>query len=291
MSAHEMFRSLKQLRRSPRGAFKLSIAVRVRNELQHLRRFADSVFSQTAIDQAELIFLDSGSQDGTLEYIMGLDCSVYSLEHSEFSYGSSCNLMMSLAGADIVVFLSGHVVLCDKRMLEKAYAIFSNRTTDAGYFRQVPNPFSGASAYEVAYLERRFPAAVGLSLQRKGKHAFSNAASVVTRGAWRDNPFGDIIASEDFFWAERHLSKGRSLLYLGGIDVMHSHNERPVAVYRRVQLNVRARYGGRRQVGRAVWFFVGVFFSVLRVGGTLREAFDYAMAHSLPYLGVVRQEP
>jgi len=70
---------------------------------------------------------------------------------------------------------------------------------------------------------------------------FSNAASALTRDAWEKNHFLEIHGSEDFEWAKRHLAGGGSLFYLPSVQVMHSHDESPDGVFRRVKLNVQAK--------------------------------------------------
>src|ERR1700731_474215 len=89
---------------------KLSVLVRVKNERPAIDRFWKLLSSQTIFSDCEVVFLDSGSADGTLEYLMGVEASVHQIEERDFNFGSSCNLLMTLSSGPIVVFLSGHTL-------------------------------------------------------------------------------------------------------------------------------------------------------------------------------------
>ena len=57
---------------------------------------------------------------------------------------------------------------------------------------------------------------------------FSNAASVIRRAAWRDQPFV-LPAAEDADWAEKVAVQGWTIVYEAGAAVSHSHRESPRA--------------------------------------------------------------
>ena len=281
----DKFKTLKVVRKIELASPILSIVVRVKNEGQELPRFLASLELQTLIKDCEIIFLDSGSTDNTLDLISQLNCSIYSIDGREFSFGPTCNLLMELSKAEYVGFFSGHVVLSKENVLEEGYRMIAGEVSGAGYFRQLPNQLCGCNAYESAFLARRFPENPVNPLRVYKNNSFSNAASIISRAAWSDNPFDDVGASEDHLWAIRHLNKNRPLFYFPKLEILHSHNETPDQVFDRVRSNVRARYGEKRMYLKSAYFFVGVFLSVLRHGGEIAEALRYAKAHSMAYLG------
>src|ERR1700722_15814956 len=57
----------------------IAVLVRTKNELAALPDFWRSLVKQSIFENAEIIFLDSGSSDGTVEYLLGKPCAVYSI--------------------------------------------------------------------------------------------------------------------------------------------------------------------------------------------------------------------
>jgi glycosyltransferase involved in cell wall biosynthesis len=271
------------LRSASRPNPKVSVLVRVKNERPAIEHFWKRLSSQSIFSSCEVVFLDSGSSDGTLEYLMGVEASVYHIAAHDFNFGSSCNLVMQLSSAPIAVFLSGHTLLSGKEDLENVYLALETKKCAALYLRQVPNTVLGANCYEEVRLARRYPASSTAIARVETPRGFSNAASALTRDAWEQNHFPDIHGSEDFEWARRHLSFGGSLFYMPSVQVMHSHPESPDGVFRRVKLNARAK-GIRGSCVLATYYFVGVFFRMVLHGAAPREAWQYAAAHARGYL-------
>lgn len=261
----------------------LAVLVRTRNEVAALPEFWHRLSSQTYFPKAELLFLDSGSTDGTIDFLLDLNAGVYAIEPEDFNFGSSCNLLMSLSRAPIAVFLSAHVFLEQNDALERCYEILSAHEYSATYLRQVPNLVTGASTYEKAQLAKRFPLRSEFFVPMNQPAGFSNAASALTRASWERLPFPEIHGSEDHAWALQHLASGGKLFYMAGLTAMHSHKESPEALFRRVRLNCIAR----KQKGsllRAAYYFCGVLVSLIKHGASLTEAWSYASAHARAYL-------
>jgi glycosyltransferase involved in cell wall biosynthesis len=262
----------------------VSVLVRVKNEMALLPEFWRRLRGQSFFDNLEVLFLDSGSTDGTLQLLSTLPCSLYQIAPEDFNFGTACNLLMSLSAAPVAVFLSGHVLLTRDDDLQIIHQLLAGQVMTAAYMRQLPNTLSGSSAYERAYLSRRYHVTKDLMPVRlQSPSGFSNAASALTRDAWLCNPFPNTHGSEDFLWAEKHLRSGGKLFYLPGVCALHSHLEQAEAVYHRVRLNVEAR-GQSRSYFRALKYLVGVFAATVRHGASPAEAWRYASAHARAYL-------
>jgi len=260
----------------------LSVLVRCYNEMEALPKFWESLRLQTVFRRLEVVVLDSGSTDGSLEYMLEQPCSIYCIAPSSFNFGRSCNQLMHLSTAPVVMFLSAHVLLEQQDTAEQIVKLLGGLTHSAAYLRQVPNPTFGYNAYEAAYLKRRFPAGTAPDLlQTPG--AFSNAASALTRAAWARLHFPELQGSEDYQWALGHLAGGGELFYLPHLLAQHSHNENPAQVFKRVRLNVLAR-GKAGSYGKAMFLFVGVAVQTMRQGAGLKEAVQFAWNHARAYL-------
>jgi glycosyltransferase involved in cell wall biosynthesis len=278
------FRSLRKFKQASVRNPELTVAVRIKNEELQIGRFIASLQAQVGYASWELLVLDSGSEDATLGIVSNVDCSLYTIESSEFSFGETCNLMMELSRSSTVAFFSGHVFLARNDILYSALRHLADVPAGAGFFRQIPNPYCGLSPYEAAALRRRFPTSTRTSVSISTAGSFSNAASILRKEAWIDNRFDVVDGSEDFLWATRHVALGRPLLYFPNLPVMHSHGESADQLRRRVALNVRARYGNRSLPIRGIYFFIGVFFAVLMESGRIREAIAFAKAHAMAYI-------
>jgi glycosyltransferase involved in cell wall biosynthesis len=262
----------------------LSVLVRVKNEGKALQEFWNRLSSQTIFANSEIVFLDSGSTDGSLEFLKQLPIILYQIPSEDFNFGSSCNLLMSVSHAQVVAFLSGHVLLEQADALERLHYFLVRHEFAAAFLRQVPNTLWGANIYEKAYLARRFPLRRGGEiLEVTTPRGFSNAASGLTRAAWQRIPFPEMHGSEDQVWAQRHLQLGGRLFYLSFPFVMHSHVSSSDETFSRVLLNVHAlRVKG--SYFRAGYYLIGVFTSMLYHGSSLEEAWRYASAHARAYL-------
>lgn len=260
----------------------LSVLVRSYNEINALPNFWESLKRQTVFARLEIVVLDSGSTDGSLDYMLLQPCSIYQIPTSSFNFGRSCNQLMRLSTAPLAMFLSAHVFLDQPNTAEQVIGLLHSGSLRAAYLRQVPNPTLGFNAYEAGFLKKRFPSGSKPKPMLK-PGAFSNAASVLTREAWLRLQFPEIHGSEDHLWAQEFLDLGGELFYLPQVQVQHSHNENPAQVFRRVRLNVLAR-GNAGSYFRAIYLFAGIIAQTLRVGGSLKEAVQFAWNHARAYL-------
>lgn len=278
---HNQYRTLKRINVSEVSSPVASILLRVRNEGRHLPGLIATLRQQSIYRNVEVVVLDSGSTDDTINLALGEGWTIYQIEQSEFSFGDSCNLICSLARADIMFFFSGHVRLLDCQLLQEAVDLMRGGCCKAGYFRQVPNDIAGHSAYDRAFLRRRFPVKP-LALLSRDKSSFSNAASVITRSAWREVSFPSVIASEDVLWLKLALSDTDRVAYFGSLAVGHSHDETPGQISKRVAINMAAQNRRFLRV-KSLGAFLGVFYFTFRESKNFRESVLYGAAHSYGY--------
>lgn len=274
------FKTLQCLKKAENPPPRLSIAVRVKNEAAMLPHFLNSLRQQLNINTAEIVFLDSGSTDGTRELILSasLPTTLYSIHPSEFSFGATCNLMMQVTSAPHVAFFSGHVILRSPTTLLDAMRHISTLGDISAFFRQVPSATAGFNAYEQVFLASAFPDIpneTSISFKR-----FSNAASIVSRQHWLKVPFPDVIASEDGLWAAQAASLELPIYYFPKIVIEHSHNESPQQVRKRVQINKVARFGNRKMPMRAAASFIKYMALLSLKGEHPLRAFEFSTAHA-----------
>lgn len=262
----------------------MSILVRMMNEAARLPEFLESLEAQKVNFPYEIIFLDSGSTDASLDIAnaVGGDVSIYSISSREFNFSTTCNLLVDLALGDVFVMFSAHVVLQSHDLLQKTFDALKAEYSAVG-FRQVENKSSGSSAYELLFLKRTFPAADNIAPLAAGG-AFSNAGAAFTRAAFNLARFPQVPASEDFLWATSVSRLGARIGYAGNLSIAHSHNESPNQLQRRVRLNKIARFGGRSMPLRSAVYFFGLLILLSMHGAGPKDSWRYAVAHAKAYL-------
>ena len=82
-----------------------SIVIRAYNEAQHLPRLLEGIQQQT-IKDVEIILVDSGSTDDTLEIAKKYPVKIVEIKPSDFSFGYSLNTGCKNASGDFLVFIS-----------------------------------------------------------------------------------------------------------------------------------------------------------------------------------------
>src|SRR3972149_2786281 len=83
-----------------------SVVLLTFNGERYLRGVLDSVFSQTTSFQYEVILIDSGSTDGTLDIVRACPAKLHEIPNSEFNHGETRNLGARLARGQFVAYLT-----------------------------------------------------------------------------------------------------------------------------------------------------------------------------------------
>jgi glycosyltransferase involved in cell wall biosynthesis len=270
----------------------ISLGIRVKNEIAAISYFWESVKKQTYFNNLEIVFLDSGSTDGTIEFIKRLNCNLYTIDSSEFSYGETCNLIMNLSTCEHVCLFSGHVILEDSTLLERLSNFLKTEPEISGYFRQIPNYKVGVTVYDSTFLKYKYPVHSGDQplLVSSEKNGFSNAASLIYRRHWECIKFKNVVASEDYFWAKDVLANHLKIYYFDKLNIEHSHKETLDDIYKRVRINAKSRYPQGISIKQMSVIFTKVFFAIFLNSGSLRDSLKYANIHASAYKNLTRDD-
>ena len=194
--------------------------IRARNESEYLGATLDRVFSQY-LSNFEVIVIDSGSTDRTVDIARQYATTVIETEPQDFSYGRALNLGAERARAQHVVYLSAHSEPLHRDWLGRLLENFNRGDIAGVYGKQIPrprcNPLSRRSDFGLFGNEKR--------VQAEGTW-FSNANAAIRKQVWRQVPFDEKLPyAEDADWARRVLDKGYKLVYEPQAAVYHSHDE------------------------------------------------------------------
>lgn len=204
-----------------------------------LVRCLDGIRSQQTSEEVEVVVIDSGSTDGSIDAARARDAVVHEIPAQDFSHGASRNLGASHARGELLVFLSQDAVPVDGQWLTRLTLPVQGDDGCAGaYGRQLPN--EGATPPESYFLNFLYGAdprrqhAEAIEQLSMETTLFSNVNSAIPRDIWKRFPFvEDIIMSEDQEWSRRVLLAGFSIAYEPAAAVRHSHNYTMAGAFRR----------------------------------------------------------
>jgi rhamnosyltransferase len=177
----------------------------------------------------EVLAVDSGSTDGTVELMEASGVQVDRIPQSEFGHGRTRNLIASRARGDLLAFLTHDARPNGDTWLKDLAQRFDDPSVAGAYGRQVAP--ADATAIEIHLLNYIYPDHDRLVTLAAGErfqmptHFFSNANSMIRRSAWEHVPFQDnVIMCEDQWWAKAVLKQGMAIAYSASAVVVHSHH-------------------------------------------------------------------
>ncbi len=197
----------------------------------------DKLFVQETNFDYEILVIDSGSTDGTVELARRYGVPVHQLTWEEFDHGATRDLGVSLSSGEYVAFIVQDAVPIDERWLAAMVENFDRDELVAGvYGRQVPRSESSpltrvlVNGGLTAGLERReqFAGAPKLygalpPVERRMLASFDNVSSCLRRSVWEEFPFGQTSFGEDLRWGKKVVEAGYKLVYEPRSAVFHSH--------------------------------------------------------------------
>jgi rhamnosyltransferase len=235
----------------------VGVVIRTLNEARHMAQCLDTLRGQRGDHELDVLVVDSGSSDGTVQIAREHGARVLEISPSEFHYSRTLNLGIEQVEGDLVLALSAHAIPVDDGWVEAMTAPFDDPEVAGVASRQIPWP--AAPFREAARLAETFGTTPRTYAAGDLEVLFSNAASAIRRDVWRDEPF-TLAAAEDLEWAARVVALGSKVVYEPRACVYHSHDESPRALARRL---IDLNRGGTLAVADR------------RLRHTLREAVTY----------------
>ena len=217
------------------GTLSCSIVIRAYNEERHIGRLLTGIQQQTVKD-VEIILVDSGSTDDTLQIAGRHPVQVVAIYPEEFTFGRSLNRGIAAARAELVVIASAHVYPVYADWLERLLAPFKNPAVGLTYGKQSGDASSKFS--ERQFLGLWFPD----QSQAQQSHPFcNNANAAIRKSLWEQNPYDESLTGlEDLAWAKWALEQGHMIDYVAEAEIVHVHHEKPRKVYNRYRREAMA---------------------------------------------------
>jgi len=216
----------------------ISILILTKNEALNIERCLDVVFRQEVKGEYEVVVVDSGSSDCTLEIAQRYPVRGYSIAPEEFHHARTRNFAASLAQGEFLVYLAADALPATTDWLHWLISNFSDPDVAGVYGRHLPkegSTFERQDALDAVYGEERLvkDPSQGAKLGYRYYH-FSTVNGALRRSAWQGTPFPqDIKVFEDLAIAKRLLDGGRKIVYEPRATVYHSHNHTTTGLFKR----------------------------------------------------------
>lgn len=205
----------------------VSIIIRTKNEGESIDKTIQMIKQQDFSGTYEVIIVDSGSTDRTLEIVEEHQAILLQMSQSDFNFSRSLNLGIREARGNVIVSLSAHALPTDQQWLRNLVSPFEDEDVAGTYGRQVSagevNPFD-ALKNGLFFGDDKIVFNLKNENMLKKIH-FSNSNSAFRRNVWQRFKFNEEVwGFEDILWQREVIRAGFSIVYSPGAVVSHTHD-------------------------------------------------------------------
>lgn len=226
----------------------VSIVIPVKNAAWIIKAVLEGVARQDTPWSFEVIIIDSGSTDGTVDIVRKFDgFRLVQIKPEEYGHGRTRNFGVEISKGKYVAFLTHDAIPYDEHWLENLVNPMLEDELVAGVFgrhvahdgattcirRDLEAHFDGLHALgKVLWLEdeERYASDVGY---RQILHFYSDNNSCLRKSVWNSIPYPDVSFAEDQLWAKAIIERGYRKFYAHDAVVRHSHDYGPWETFQR----------------------------------------------------------
>jgi len=215
-----------------------SILIPTKNGERDIGACLEAAYSQEGVGPIEVLVIDSGSTDATLEIARRYPVRIENIPPESFHHARTRNFAANLATGEFLVFLSQDAVPADGLWLSAMLKNFRDPAVGAVYGRQLPVPGAPLERHDTlaaVYGDERLvkaPSTQG-NLGYRYYH-FSDANAAIRKSVWQKTRFPeDFKVFEDLGIAKRILDSGWQIVYEPQSRVYHSHSHTTFALFKR----------------------------------------------------------
>ncbi len=218
------------------------------------RIFSECLFAikrQDYTDPLQLIIVDSGSTDRTVELAINAGAQVQRIDAKQFHHAKTRNRAISLADHERIVFMVQDAIPASDEWLSGLIQALDDYPVAAVYTAQIPHddatPFARFEIESINEARGHEPVIQELeSLESYAEMPYhrayrmiglDNVCAIYRKDRLLKAPFPEVDFAEDMAWAQKNLLMGHKILYNPRIQVKHSHNRQPQYAFRRQIIN------------------------------------------------------
>lgn len=221
----------------------VSVVIPVKNEVFKIRDCVDGILSQS-VPVKEIIVVDSGSTDGTLEILQSYNkVRVIQISPDQFNHGETRNLGVQHATGEFVVLTVGDAKAYDKDWIKNLLDGFIDDSIAAVCGQQVvandpdKNPVEWfrprTSPTKDRYQFAKDAFATLSPYKKKSVCGWDDVTVMYRLSVLKDIPFQKTSYCEDAIWAKDALLAGYAIVYNPAARVYHYHLENKDFTFKR----------------------------------------------------------
>jgi len=209
-----------------------------------LKQVLDAVTTQKTPWDYEVLVIDSGSTDGTLELVQKYPgVKLHQIEKKDFNHGGTRNLGAALTSGEFIAFLTHDAQPANENWLYNLVSALAKHPKAAGAYGK-HLPYTETSAFTKRDLNAHFdlmaahPLYVNMKTNKKRYdekdaawrqflHFYSDNNSCMRRSVWKKIPYREVKFGEDQVWADDIIKAGYGKVYAVRAVVYHSHDFEP----------------------------------------------------------------
>jgi rhamnosyltransferase len=264
-----------------RNSLEVSVVIPTCNSKDQIIGTLSSVVGQDTDFEFNVVIIDYGSTDGTLNVIKRVQRSdnrvnLYEIPHKNFSHSGTRNLAASKTESRFIVFITADALPADRYWLRNLIKPFDLDEKIAGVFgchlpypscfpltaRDIRNHMEGFNNHpNVVWMEdiERYSHDLGY---KQFLHFYSDNNSCMRRDVWKKIPYPPVEWGEDQCWAKAIIEAGYKKAYAPDACVYHSHN---YSFFERIR---------RFKVEREFWFKEFGYKGINTLWNLLYETFN-----------------
>lgn len=216
-----------------------TVIIPTKNGMKSLPDVLGAVLAQKVPWEFDVLAIDSGSSDGTVEYLKNQKIKLIQIKADEFGHGRTRNQAIAESNAPFIAMITQDAIpLGDAWLLSLVSAVEALPEIAGAFGRHVAH--ENADPFTKRDLEAHFdffkaqPQVVSkqTDVNRYASdkawvemlHFFSDNNAILRRSVWERIPYPDVDFAEDQLWAKEIIDTGYSKAYVDGAVVRHSHD-------------------------------------------------------------------
>lgn len=229
----------------------VSIVIPTYNGGRRFLQCLEMIQAQSFEEERQLIIVDSGSTDGTVEAAKMAGARVHAIVKKAFHHARTRNMAVSFADYERVVFMVQDAIPCSRNWLSDLSRTLDESQTAAVYTGHIPHEDATLFARFETDSIRRARGGEPVVHHLESPDSFfnmpyeqayravglDNVCAIYKRDVLLKHPFPEVGFAEDLAWALSQLLGGHQIMYQPKIQVKHSHDRPPAYIFRRQIIN------------------------------------------------------